>query len=97
MILRISDEPSSENINSDKEIRITELYSSFTEPQETDIQNNKDSKSGSVSEKPSLNKTEQAYDSNANNLKIQDSFLAGEDDIVIFIIQDREPCDDHIC
>jgi len=73
------EKPSSENVNSDMEIRIIDPYSSFPEgPQETDIQNNSDSESEdeSISKEASLDKTEQAYDSNANSIvEIRDNFL----------------------
>jgi len=59
------------------ETRIIDPYSSFTEgPQETDEQNNSESESEdeSVLEESNLDKIEQTYDLNANNIvKIRDS------------------------
>jgi len=61
---------SSENVNSDMEIRI-DPYSSFIEgPQKTEYTNNSESESEdeSISEKFNFDKTEQIYDLNTNNI-----------------------------
>jgi len=76
------------------EIRTIDLYSSFTEGlHEIYIKNNSDSRSEDESFRDTqLDKIEQAYNPNANNIvEIRDSLLARKDDIVIFISQDGEP------
>jgi len=81
-----------ENVNSDMEIRTIDPYFSFIEsPQETDAQNNSESENEdeSVSEELNLDKTEQTYDSNINNIaEIRNSLLQRKDNIVILVTQD---------
>jgi hypothetical protein len=49
----------------------------------------------SDSEEDIFDKIDQTYDFNANNIiEIRDSFFARKDNIIIFVIQNAEPCDD---
>jgi len=71
--------------------------SSTEDRQEIDIQNNSDSESENrnTPEEPYTDTTEQTGAPSTNSIiQIRDSLLARTDSIIIFLTQDREPCDD---
>jgi uncharacterized Zn ribbon protein len=92
-----SESPSGD-IDSNADTLLDESSSSFSEnPQKGNKHINSDSENEdeSVSEELIFHKLNQAYDFNTNNiLEIRDSLLVRKDNIIIFVTQDGEPCDD---
>jgi hypothetical protein len=91
-------ESPSGDIDSNADTLPNEPTSSFSENlQEGNKRINGDSETEdeSVSEEPIFDKVNQAYDFNTNNVvEIRDSPLVRKDNIVIFVTQDAETCDD---